>query len=125
VYRNKKHADSAGAKVGVVAINVNNLEEDKMPKMQERAKAKGFKLQYLYDPTQKIGREYGASVTPEFFVLNKDRKIVYMGSMDDSQNPEKVKTNYLEAAVKAALEGKSPDKAETRPFGCGVKYDTK
>jgi peroxiredoxin len=122
---NKKHADSAGAKVGVVAINVNNLEEDKMPKMQERAKAKGFKFQYLYDPTQKIGREYGASVTPEFFVLNKDRKIVYMGSMDDSQNPEKVKTNYLEAAVKAALEGKSPDKAETRPFGCGVKYDTK
>jgi peroxiredoxin len=119
----KKHAGSPGSKVGVVAINVNNLEEDKLPKMKERAKAKGFNFPYLYDPSQKIGREYGASVTPEFFVLSKDRKIVYMGAMDDSNDPAKVKMNYLEPAVQAALAGKKPETTETRARGCGVKYE--
>jgi peroxiredoxin len=119
----KKNCGSADSKVGFVAICVNNLDEDKLPKMKERAKEKGFTFPYLCDPSQKTGKDYGATVTPEFFVLDKDRKIVYMGAMDDSQNPDKVKTNYLDAAVKAALAGKKPDKTETRPVGCSVKYD--
>jgi peroxiredoxin len=118
----RKHAGT-GSKVAFIAINVNNLEDDKLPKMKERAKAKGFTFPYLYDPSQKIGKDLGASVTPEFFVYNKDRKLVYMGSFDDDQN--KPKTNFLEPAVRSALDGKKPEKAETRPFGCGVKYDSK
>jgi peroxiredoxin len=109
------------SKVGFVAINVNNLEEDKLPKMKERAKAKGFTFPYLYDPSQKIGRALGASVTPEFFVFNKERKLVYMGAMDDSQNNPKV--NYLEPAVEAALKGELPTVKETRARGCTVKYE--
>lgn len=116
----KKHAGSGG-KVAFVAINVNNLEEDKLPKMKERAKEKGFNFQYVYDPSQKIGKDLGATVTPEYFVYNKDRKLIYTGSFDDKQNGPKV--NFLEAAVEAALSSKKPEKAETRPFGCGVKYD--
>lgn len=118
----KKHA-SAGSKVAVVAINVNNLEADKLPKMVERSKEKGFNFPYIYDESQKVGRAYGASVTPEFFVLNKERKVVYMGAMDDAQGSPKV--NYLENAVKSALDGKAPEKAETRGRGCSVKYDSK
>jgi peroxiredoxin len=109
------------SKVGFVAINVNNLEADKLPRMKERAREKGFNFVYAYDPSQKIGRDLGASVTPEFFVLGKDRKVVYMGAMDDSQNSPKV--NYLEAAVEAALKGEMPKVKETRARGCTVKYE--
>lgn len=112
-----------GDKVDVVAINVNNLEADKLPKMIERAKEKGFNFPYLYDGSQKIGKDLGASVTPEFFVLDKARKIVYMGAMDDSNNATNVKVNYLEPAVEAALKGSKVEKSETRPRGCGVKFD--
>lgn len=118
----KKYAGPSD-KVGFVAICVNNLEADKLPNMKERAKAKGFNFEYLHDPSQKIGKAYGASVTPEFFVLDKNRKVVYMGAMDDNNSASKATTNYLEAAVKAALAGKKPEKAETRARGCGVKYE--
>ncbi|MBL8798439.1 MAG: thioredoxin family protein [Planctomycetia bacterium] len=113
----KKYAD----KVDFIAINVNNLEADKLPAMKVRAKDKGFNFPYLYDESQKIGKEYGATVTPEFFVLNKERKIVYMGAFDNKQNG--ATENFLEPAVEAALKGSAPTKAETKPFGCGVKYD--
>src|SRR5205085_115261 len=96
------------SKVTVVAINVNNLDEDRLPKMKERAREAGFNFPYLYDPSQKVGRSYGATVSPEFFVLNKERKVVYQGAMDDNIEPKDVKVNYLEPAVEAALKGKAP-----------------
>jgi peroxiredoxin len=118
----KKFAGSSG-KVGLVAINVNKLEEDQLPKMRERAEAKGFDFPYLYDDSQKIGRSFGANFTPEFFVLDKDRKIVFMGGMDDSSNLDTVKNQYLEPAVEAALAGKSPATAEAPAIGCRIRYE--
>jgi peroxiredoxin len=119
----KKYAGDAKSKVGVVAINVNNLEADKLDKMKIRAEEKGFNFPYLYDASQKVGRSLGASVTPEFYVFNKDRKLVYHGSMDNSQtNPTK---NYLEPAVDSALKGETPAVQETKAFGCSVKYEKK
>jgi peroxiredoxin len=120
----KKHAGDK-SKVALVAINVNTVEEDKLPKMKERAKTKGFAFDYLYDESQKIARDYGATYTPEFFVLGKDRKIVYMGAMDDKNNAEAAKINYLEPAVKAALEGNKPETAETRARGCMIRFAKK
>jgi peroxiredoxin len=119
----KKHTASPDSKIGLVAINVNNLEQDKLDKMKERAKEKGFNFPYLYDPSQKIAKELGATKTPEFFVLNKDRKVVYMGAMDDSNNPKSAKVNFLEDAVKSALSGSKPEKTETAARGCSVKFD--
>lgn len=119
----KKHVAGSGGKVQLVAINVNNLEADKLPKMVERAKEKGFNFPYLYDESQEIGRALGASVTPEFYVFNKERKLVYTGAMDDNNNAGAVKTNYLEPAVKAALSGSTAEVAETRARGCSVKYE--
>lgn len=78
----KKHC-GPDKKVALVAINVNVIPEDRLPKMKERAEAKGFTFLYLFDETQKIGREFDANVTPEFFVFGKDRKLVYKGAMDD------------------------------------------
>jgi len=119
----KKYASSPESKVGIIAINVNNGAADKLDKMKERAKAKGFNFPYAYDESQKIGRSLGATVTPEFFVLNKDRKIAYMGAMDDSQNSKNVKKKYLEDAVDALLKGETISTTETAGRGCSVQYE--
>lgn len=117
----KKFAGPEG-KVGLVAICVNQGPEDKLPKLKERAEAKGFDFPYLYDESQAIGKAYGAAFTPEFFVLNQERKVVYMGAMDDSSTASMVKTLYLEPAVEAALAGKAPEVAEAPAIGCRMRY---
>jgi peroxiredoxin len=117
----KKYAGTDG-KVALVAINVNTVAEDRLPKMKERSAAKGFDFPYLYDDTQKIGKAFGAAFTPEFFVLDRQRQVVYMGGMDDSSQATAVKHNYLEPAVEAALAGKQPATAEAPAIGCRVRY---
>ena len=114
----KKHADN----VAVIAINVNTVAEDKLPKMKERAKEKKYAFPYLYDESQKIGKAYGAAFTPEFFLLNKERKVVFMGGMDDNSAPEIVKHHYLEDALQAVVKGEKPATAETTSIGCRVRY---
>jgi peroxiredoxin len=109
--------------VQVVAVNVNNIAEDKLDKMKVRAKEKGFNFPYLYDPTQKIGRDYGATHTPHVFLLDKDRKLAYTGRIDDNQNPAKVKKQDLRAALDALLAGEKPPVTVTKQFGCTIKWD--
>ncbi len=111
--------------VQVIAVNVNNIPADRLDKMKIRAQEKGFNFPYLYDESQKIGHDYGAEVTPHVFVLDQQRKIAYIGSIDDSQNVQKVKTHYLRDALDALLEGKQPPKTVTRHFGCSIKYEKK
>jgi peroxiredoxin len=117
----KKYA-GADHRVGLVAINVNQIPEDRLPQMKERAEAKGFDFPYLYDESQKIGKAYGAAFTPEFFVLDKERKVVYMGGMDDSSNIDTVSTRYLVPAVEAVLAGNAPEVAEAPAIGCRIRY---
>jgi peroxiredoxin len=109
--------------VQVVAVNVNNLAADRLDKMKQRAKQKGFNFPYLYDKTQKIGHDYGATVTPHVFVLDKDRKLVYVGAVDDSMAADEVKSHSLRDAIDALLAGEKPPKEVTKQFGCGIKYE--
>jgi peroxiredoxin len=114
------------SKVGIVAINVNNGEEDKLDKMKERAKEKGFRFPYAYDPSQKIARDLGASRTPQFFVFDKARKLVYTGAMDDNwEHADKVTKHYVADAVEAALKGETPTVQSSAPNGCGIAYERK
>jgi peroxiredoxin len=114
-----------GSKVGFVAINVNTIKDDSLPAMKERATKKKFGFTYLYDPSQKTATAYGAMFTPECFVLNKDRKVVYMGAFDDKPAGEP-KVKYVEVAVKAALAGKPADMAETSAAaGCKIRFNKK
>jgi peroxiredoxin len=117
----KKHAGDT-PKVVLVAINVNTIPEDSLPKMIERAKEKNFTFPYLYDETQNVGRLYGATYTPEFFVLDKNRKVAYMGALDDRDNPALAKVNFLENAVDAVLKGEKPAVMETLARGCRIRY---
>jgi peroxiredoxin len=118
----KKHSVK-DSKVAIVAVNVNKVDEDLPPKMKAKAEAKGFKFPYLFDETQQIAKDFGAGFTPEFFVLSKDRKVVYMGAMDDSPNADKVKRRYVDEAVAAALAGNLPEVRETVPIGCRIRIE--
>ena len=119
------HKKFASRNVALVAINVNKVPEDALPAMKKKARQKKFPFVYLFDASQKIAKDYGAFFTPEFFVLNKQRKIVYMGSMDDNPDLKKVKTHYLETAVANVLAGRGVKKSETIPFGCRIRFDKK
>jgi len=114
------------SKVAVVAINVNTNKADALPAMTERAAKRKFPFAYLYDPTQRIAKQYGAGFTPEFFVLNKARKVVYLGALDDKVPPRMPAAKYVEAAITAALADKPPAKAESSAAaGCRIKWDRK
>lgn len=109
--------------VELVAINVNNIEDDKLPAMKTRAKDKDYKFAYLYDPTQDIAREFGATVTPHAFLFDGERKLAYVGSIDDNMEAEKVEKHYLRDAIDAVLAGTIPELDSTKPAGCGIQYE--
>lgn len=111
--------------VETIAINVNNLEEDKLPAMKKRWTEKGWTFTYLYDPSQEIGRAYGAKVTPHWYVLDGQRNVAYIGAFDDNQNASQATKLYVKDAVEAILAGKKPPVTETKAFGCGIKYEDK
>jgi len=109
--------------VKLVAVCVDARDDDRLPKIKEKMKDKGLNYVYGYDESQAIGRAYGASATPHFFVLDKARNIRYIGAMDDNvMNEAKAKKQYLRNAVDALLAGKAPEVAETKAIGCGIPY---
>lgn len=116
----------ADAKVAVVAVNSNTGKDETLDAMTKRAKKKEFLFLYLADPEGELATKYGAMFTPEFFVLDKDRKVVYTGSMDDKSPPGEPKAKHLEAAVTAVLAGKKVEVAETSASaGCKIKLKKK
>jgi peroxiredoxin len=111
----------ADARVAVVAINVNQIEADALPAMKARAEQRKFRFPYLRDESQQIAKDFGAVRTPEFFVLDKSRRIIYMGAMDDSTKESEVKHRYVEDAIEAALNGKQVAVSEIAPTGCLIR----
>jgi peroxiredoxin len=112
--------------VSVVAINSNaltNYPEDSFEHMIERAKIKKFNFPYLRDEDQKIAEAYGATHTPEIFLFNTERRLVYHGKIDDNwREPEKVVSSYLRNAIDELLEGKEISVPETFSIGCTIKW---
>lgn len=117
----KEHAGEDSS-VAVVAINVNTGSDDALPAMKARAEKKKFPFAYLYDPSQEIARQFGANYTPEYFVLDQDRKVVYMGAMEDKIPPGEPTKQYLADAIRAVVAGKQPPISETRAVGCRIKF---
>jgi peroxiredoxin len=112
-------------KVQLIAISVSDSEADSLDNMKKRANEKGYKFDYLHDESQDSARSLGALVTPHVFVLDKDRKIAYMGAFDDSMNPAQAQKHYVMDAVKALLDGQQPEIKESLQFGCGIEYKRK
>ncbi len=112
--------------VQLVAINPNDAvkyPDDSFDKMKERAAEKGFNFPYLYDESQEVARAYDAVCTPDLFVFDKDRKLLYNGRIDDNwQEPDKVTRRDLRAVLDAALEGQTVDFEHVPSMGCSIKW---
>jgi peroxiredoxin len=111
--------------VKVVGFSVSTMGQDKLPGIKKYMADHKLNYVYGYDESQEIGRAYGATNTPQFFVLDKERKIRYTGAMDDNRSEAKVTKTYLVDAVDAVLKGEAPAVDETRPDGCGIGYSKK
>jgi len=112
--------------VKVVGLTVSTNTADKIPAIKSYMKDHKSNYIYGYDETQQVGRAYGATNTPQYFVLDKERKIRYMGAIDDSPMKEdKVTKTYLRDAVDALLKGGAPVLEETQHPGCGIQYSKK
>lgn len=112
---------AAGGRAAVVAINSNQVAEDSLEAMTKRAEERRFHFPYLADPDQTVARSFGAVRTPEFFVLDSERRIVFMGALDDAPEGGEPTRRYVEEAVEAILAGLAPETPETAPVGCLIR----
>lgn len=116
-------ADYASKKVAWVSVSVSQHPADGFEKMMARVHERKWPIPYLHDPSQALGRAYGVTNTPQVFVLDRERKIAYMGTIDDRwQQPDRVETHYLRDALDAVLAGQPVPIKETRATGCEVEY---
>ena len=118
--------DAKARGLGVVAINANDpsaYPEDSFEEMVARAKMLGFKFPYAMDQSSDVARAFGATRTPEVFLFDAGGKLVYHGAIDDNAKEEAaVKETWLKDAVAAVASGKEVALAETKAFGCSIKY---
>jgi peroxiredoxin len=118
-------SDYADRGFRMVAISSNDAERfpaDSFEAMQERAQERGFNFDYLFDEDQSAARAYGSERTPEVFLFDRDRKLVYHGAIDDSYEEEGVSQRYLRDALDAVLDGGTPSVPDTPPVGCTIKW---
>jgi len=134
----KLAADYKNKGVALVAISPNDpqavrLDElgytdlsDSLEEMKIRARDKGFNFPYLYDgDKQQVSLAYGPVATPHVFIFDKERKLRYVGRVDDSEKPDKVKSHDARNAIDALLAGKKVPVEKTRAFGCSIKWSNK
>ena len=112
--------------VRVFGINANDVDahaKESLADMQTQAKGQGFVFPYLKDEPQTVTRAFGAMCTPDFFLFDSSRKLVYRGRMDDSwRDPSKVTVRDLEAATEALLAGKPVSAEQPSSRGCSIKW---
>jgi peroxiredoxin len=113
------YTDYAPKGVKFVFINANRTEP--AAEVARHAQEHGFPFQVYKDDDNVVADRFGASVTPEAFVLDRTGAIRYHGSVDDSQVIERVQTPRLRNALDAVLAGQPVGQPETKAFGCSIK----
>jgi peroxiredoxin len=113
--------------VGIVAISANDAgthPEDAPSSLAEQARTVGFTFPYLYDESQDVARSYGAACTPDLFLFDRDRRLVYRGQLDDSRpsNGRRVTGRDLRAALDAVLAGQPVSADQIPSIGCNIKW---
>ncbi len=112
---------------GIVAINSNdvaNYPDDSPAKMKEEVKSAGYSFPYLYDETQAVAKAYRAACTPDIYLFDKHRKLVYRGQFDDSRpgNGVPVTGKDVRAALDAVLADKAVSPDQKASMGCNIKW---
>jgi peroxiredoxin len=119
--------DYAAKPVGIVAISSNDAvayPDDAPPRLREMAAELGFTFPFCYDETQEIARAYGAACTPDFFLFDGSRQLVYHGQLDSSRrtNDIPVTGENLRAAMNLVLTGQPVSPHQTPGIGCNIKW---
>jgi thiol-disulfide isomerase/thioredoxin len=113
--------------LAVVAINANdvaNYPDDSPEKMAAEVKLRGYGFPYLFDESQEVAKAYQAACTPDFFLFDGERRLVYRGQFDDSRPSLSVPVTGadLRAACDAVLAGEAPSRVQTPSVGCNIKW---
>lgn len=119
--------DYAPRGVGIVGINANDVKNypaDSPAKMKDEVKAAGYIFPYLFDETQAVAKAHRAACTPDIFLFDKNRKLVYRGQFDDSRpgNGLPVTGQDLRAALDAVLAGRPVPENQKASIGCNIKW---
>jgi peroxiredoxin len=120
----KKYQEKGVAVVGINSNDVASFPEDRPEMMAKIAKAAGFTFPYLYDETQEVAKAYRAACTPDFFLFDKKRKLVYRGQMDDSRPGNNIPVTGIDlrAALDAVLAGGKVSDKQKPSMGCNIKW---
>jgi peroxiredoxin len=113
--------------VGVVAISSNDPDYDTGDKpegLKEQAESANFEFPYLFDETQEVAKSYTAACTPDFFLFDKENKLVYRGQLDGSrpENNKPVTGEDLMKALEAVLSGGEVSSDQRPSAGCNIKW---
>jgi peroxiredoxin len=112
------------AVIGISSNDVEAYPQDGPDGMAEEARAAGYTFPYLYDETQEVAKAYRAACTPDFYVFDGDRRLVYRGQFDEGRpgSDAPVTGADLRAAVSAALAGRAPAADQRPSMGCSIKW---
>ncbi|MCH7730303.1 thioredoxin family protein [Patescibacteria group bacterium] len=113
--------------LGVVAISSNDIQnypDDAPESLKEQAQEVGFNFPYCYDEAQEVAKAYTAACTPDFFLFDKERTLVYRGQLDDSRPGNDISPNGkdLRGAIDAVLAGKKVNSDQKPSTGCNIKW---
>ena len=113
--------------LAVVGINSNDAEnypDDAPEKMAEEVTARGYTFPYLFDAEQAVAKAFRAACTPDFYLFDAQKRLVYRGQFDDArpQNEAPVDGKDLRAAADAVLEGRPIPEEQTPSLGCNIKW---
>ncbi|HET9177315.1 MAG TPA: thioredoxin family protein [Terriglobia bacterium] len=116
-----------GREVGIVGISSNDVSaypDDSPEKMAQLSSTMDFPFPYLYDEAQQVAKSYGAACTPDFYLFDRDGRLVYRGQMDDSRpsNGRPVTGADLRAAMDAVLGGRKVSDNQKPSIGCNIKW---
>ena len=119
--------DYAKKGVGIVAICSNDIENypDDSPKnLRDMAEEYDFTFPFLHDDSQEVAADFAAACTPDFFLYDEDRKLVYRGQLDDSrpENGKPVTGKDLREAIEKVLSGRSIPESQKPSSGCSIKW---
>lgn len=113
--------------LGIVAISPNSLQthpQDGPEHLKAQAERLGFTFPYCLDETQAVAKAYTAACTPDFFLFDRQQRLVYRGQLDDSRpsSDRPVTGADLRAAIAAVLAGETPDPDQKPSIGCNIKW---
>jgi peroxiredoxin len=120
----REYAPKGLATVAISSNDIGTHPQDGPAQMAQLSRSRQFTFPYLYDESQSVARAYEAACTPDFFLFDRERKLVYRGQFDGSRpgNKTPVTGADLRAAVDALLGGKAVPAAQIASIGCGIKW---